>query len=179
MTSIVRAPPGTTRLTIPGDFTLTINPPVSPIPTVFPGAAFNIDSQTLLTASPYVPLANIYKYYRIKKIKITLSIPAATTTTPGYLASSLQYIQPSTNPTGITAENVINLRPNKQTKTWVSHFWTWTPHKPDDFDFRLVSDVTNYATLYASQSNLAPSIGVSYYIRFESIVEFYGLLGLT
>lgn len=175
MARIVRPPPGTTQIVIPGE--------LAAIDTVAPyQIAFSVDSNSLLGSGSYVPLANVYRYYRLKKVIMRVSMPNTSTATTGYLASSLQYVQPVNNPQAITARQILNLRPNKETKAWQHHTWIWQPHRPADFDFTLISNNTDYATVYVglADTNYTPVTNVNFAIvRFNAVFEFYGLQGVT
>jgi hypothetical protein len=174
MQRIVRPPPGTTHISIPGEV-LTFDVGTSA------AVAFSVDSQTLFAASAYANMTGIYKYYRIKRITLRVYLPDAITTTSGTFVSTLQYVQPSTTPTAILYNNILDLRPNRQTKAWQSHSWIWTPHKPSDFDFKLISDTTNYATLYCANGLSAATVTTPtrFLLRFVAQVELYGLFNLT
>lgn len=172
LTRIVRAPPGTTTIIVPGD--------AEYIDSVLPLAgAFSIDSNTLLATGSYVGLASIYRSYRLKMLKIRISCPIASTNTSGTLATSLQYIQPGViNPSAVPYRTILNLRPNKETKTYMHHNWTWLPSNPIHYDFNLISSNVDYATLYfaVGNSNITPSPSIAtFLVRFEAHFEFYGL----
>lgn len=174
MQRIVRPPPGTTQISIPGEV-LLFDVGVSA------AVAFSIDSQTLFAASAYANMTGIYRYYRIKRITLRVYLPDAITTTSGTFVSTLQYVQPSTTPAAIIYSNILDLRPNRQTKAWQSHSWIWTPHKPSDFDFKSISDTTNYATLYCANGLSAATVTTPtrFLLRFVAQVELYGLFNLT
>lgn len=176
LTRIVRSPPGTTTIVVPGDAEYIDNSlPLS--------GAFSIDSNTLLATGSYIGLASIYRSYRLKMLRIRVSVPIASTTSSGTFASSLQYIQPGVlNPSAIPYRAILGLRPNKETKTYLHHNWTWLPSNPVHFDFNLISSTVDYATLYfaVGNSNIVPSITIpAFLVRFEAHFEFYGLQAVT
>jgi len=175
LSRMVRAPPGTTTIVIPGcsdyvDSTLPI------------GVAFSIDSNTILATGSYINIANVYRTYRVKKITMKLDIPTASANTTGDFVTSLQYIQKSVqNPNPVSARQLMNVRPNKITKPWITHNWTWYPRTPDDYIFNLISDNLDYATVYAAVDNsgLAPGTATAVRCRFIAHVEFYGIANLN
>lgn len=176
MSAIVRAPPGTTTITIPGE--------LAAIDTASPyEIAFSLDANSILATGSYINIATVYKYYRVKRVSLEIFCPTATTATGGQFSSSLQYIVRQSSPNAISQRNILNLRPNKTSKMWECHKWLWRPREPSDFTFNAITDQADYATIYVGADNVTNfnpgSQNQAFLLRFIATVEFYGLNGVS
>jgi hypothetical protein len=138
--------------------------------------ALPINADQWLNGSEYSDLANIYSYYRIKRIAFTVSIPTSATNTIGELVTSLQRvggISASPAPAAANYAGVLALKPNKISKPWQQHHWNWTPKEPRDYNFKFFGDKSAVGILFTATLGFASS-GGTMSIRSKVTMEFCG-----